>query len=72
MLEIVKILNIAGSDFVKYLFQRFFHKVAHISKQNDAEDVRSTAKGVHIFVAFIANDNTNNLVFVKQEHSELW
>ena len=71
LLENIKVLNIAGGDFVKYL-QRFVHNVAHNLKQNDLEDVRSTAKGVYRLAAFIVNDNTNNLVFVKREHSELW
>ena len=72
LLENVKVLNIAGGDFVKHLFQRFVHNVAHNLKQNDLEDVRSTAKGVYRLAAFIVSDNTNNLVFVKREHSELW
>ena len=72
MLEIVKVLNIAGGDFVKHLFQRFVHNVAHNIKQNDLEDVRSTAKRVYRLAAFIASDSTNNLVFEKREHSELW
>ena len=72
MLENVKILNIAGGDFIKYLFQRFVHNVAHNLKQNDMEDVRSTAKGVYRLAAFIVSENTNKLVFVKREHSELW
>ena len=72
MLENIKVLNIAGGDFVKYLFQRFTHKVAHNLKQNDLEDVRSIAKGVYTLAAFIVNGNINNLVFVKREHSELW
>ena len=46
--------------------------MAHNLKQNDLEDVRSTAKGVYRLAAFIVSDNTNNLVFVKREHSELW
>ena len=71
LLENIKVLNIAGGDFVKYL-QRFVHNVAHNLKQNDLEDVRSTAKGVYRLAAFIVSDNTNNLVFVKREHSELW
>ena len=44
LLENVKVLNIAGGDFVKHLFQRFVHNVAHNLKQNDLEDVRSTVK----------------------------
>ena len=71
MLENVKVLNVAGGDFVKYLFQRFVHNVAHNLKQNDLEDVRSTAKGVYRLAAFSDSGNTNNLVFVKGEHSEL-
>ena len=42
----LKVLNIAGGDFKKYLFQRFDHNVAHNLKQNDLEDARSKAKGV--------------------------
>ena len=57
---------------MKYLFQRFVHNVAHNLKQNDVEDVRSTAKGVYRLAAFIVSENTNKLVFVKREHSELW
>ena len=72
MLENVKALIIAGGDFVKYLLQRFVHNVAHNLKQHGLEDVHSTAKGVYRLVAFIVSDNTNNLVFVKREHSELW
>ena len=72
MLENIKVLNIAGGDFVKYLFQRFTHKVAHNLKQNDLEDVRITVKGVYRLAAFIVSDNTNNLVFVKRKHSDLW
>ena len=71
LLENIKVLNIAGGDFVKYL-QRFVHNVAHNLKQNDLEDVRSTAKGVYRLAAFIVSDNTNNLVFVKRKHSDLW
>ena len=52
-------------DFVKYLFQRFVHNMAHNLKQNDLEDVRSTAKGVYRLAAFSDSGNTNNLVFVK-------
>ena len=59
-------------DFVKYLFQRFVHNMAHNLKQNDLEDVRTTAKGVYRSAAFSDSGNTNNLVFVKGEHSELW
>ena len=72
MLENVKVLNVAGGDFVKYLFQRFVHNMAHNLKQNDLEDVRTTAKGVYRLAAFSDSGNTNNLVFVKGEHSELW
>ena len=72
MLENVKVLNVAGGDFVKYLFQRFVHNMAHNLKQNDLEDVRTTAKGVYRLAAFSDSGNTNNLVFVKREHSELW
>ena len=72
MLGNVKVLNVAGGDFVKYLFQRFVHNMAHNLKQNDLEDVRSTAKGVYRLAAFSDSGNTNNLVFVKGEHSELW
>ena len=72
MLENVKVLNIAGGDFVKYVFQRFIHNVAHNLKQNDLEVVRSTAKGVYRLTPFIVSDNANSLVFVKREHSELW
>ena len=71
MLGNVKVLNVAGGDFVKYLFQRFVHNMAHNLKQNDLEDVRSTAKGVYRLAAFSDSGNTNNLVFVKGEHSEL-
>ena len=72
MLGNVKVSNVAGGDFVKYLFQRFVHNMAHNLKQNDLEDVRSTAKGVYRLAAFSDSGNTNNLVFVKWEHSELW
>ena len=72
MLENVKVLNIADGDFVKHLFQRFVHNVADNLKQNDLEDVRSRAKGIYRLAAFIVSDNTNNLVFVEREHSELW
>ena len=72
MLGNVKVLNVAGGDFVKYLFQRFVHNMAHNLKQNDLEDVRTTAKGVYRLAAFSDSGNTNNLVFVKGEHSELW
>ena len=58
-------------DFLKYLFQRFVHNMAHNLKQNDLEDVRTTAKGVYRLAAFSDSGNTNNLVFVKGEHSEL-
>ena len=71
MLENVKVLNIPGSDFVKYLFQRFIQNVAHNLKQSNLEDGRSTAEGVYRLAAFIVDDNTDNLVFVKPEHSEL-
>ena len=71
MLGNVKVLNVAGGDFVKYLFQRFVHNMAHNLKQNDLEDVRTTAKGVYRLAAFSDSGNTNNLVFVKGEHSEL-
>ena len=71
MLENVKVLNIPGSDFVKYLFQRFIQNVAHNLKQSNLEDGRSTAKGVYRLAAFIVDDNTDNLIFVKPEHSEL-
>ena len=57
---------------MKYLFRRSVHNVAHNLKQNDVEDVRSTAKGVYRLAAFIVSENTNKLVFVKREHSELW
>ena len=57
---------------MKYLFQRFVHKVAHNLNQNDLEDLRSTAKEVYRLAAFIVSDSINNLVFVKREHSELW
>ena len=71
MLENVTIVNIAGGDFAKYLFQRFVHKVAHNLKRNDMEYVRSTAKRAYRLAAFIFSDNTNNLVFVKREQSGL-
>ena len=45
--------------------------MAHNLKQNNLEDGRSTAKGVYRLAAFIVDDNTDNLVFVKPEHSEL-
>ena len=67
-----KVLNIAGGSFVKYLFQRFAHNVSLNLKQNDLEDVRITVKGVYRLAAFIVSDNTNNLVFVKRKHSDLW
>ena len=57
---------------MKYLFQRFVHKVAHNLHQNDLEDLRSTGKEVYRLAAFIVSDSINNLVFVKREHSELW
>ena len=57
---------------MKYLFQRFVHKVAHNLKQNDLEDLRSTAKEVYRLAAFIVSDSINKIVFVKREHSELW
>ena len=60
--------NIFFRDFVKYLF----HSVAHDLKQNDLEDVVSTSTGVYRLAAFVVSGNTNNLVFMKREHSELW
>ena len=53
---------------MKYLF----HSVAHDLKQNDLEDVLSTSTGVYRLAAFVVSGNTNNLVFMKREHSELW